>query len=378
MKVEKTAKGTREQQRDYLLKKMYQGAEALYDFFETLRERRDVNVRDVAARVKTEYGLTDNQQRYLDKVVVRAVKARTIVQYLEKRFGLNENGTFKDSKGLSSLLFGAKAPETAEVRSYGFGIGVTNNHWDDDETYGLRHPCENPREDPLKVDANSTISRLARGNSSGCQGLVFCIPLDSGLQKIIDGEEGKLTDSFKAVRNRIEGVPTVEKVKKETVDHELRHVIDAIMGTEYNFFGETACYLFDGSGPVHGLELDFDSEIGRKENLAQSSRDRLEYLTRNDSPKMLRDMARGAIEKYTRKVEELKKYKREHFVLFTSLSSPKFSTSEGYSRSKDEGVTSYLFSTIPKEKLFRRLMSFAIRWRNQELQEFYMDMGGKK
>ena len=59
------------QKKEHLLKKMYQGAEALRDFFETMKDVREANPADVAEQLKTQYHLTPNQGVYLDGVADR-------------------------------------------------------------------------------------------------------------------------------------------------------------------------------------------------------------------------------------------------------------------------------------------------------------------
>jgi hypothetical protein len=216
--------------KQYLLDKMFDGARALYEFFETIKEDTNAEIPELKQQLKTKYELTSNQQKYLDEIAGRASKARAVIQYFENKYGLNPDKTFKKPQELHDFLF-KKKPYSKKVRqakSYNIGIGFTCSVWRDDEIAGSKSPmttidCPNL----LFIDSRETISRLERGLNTMSEILTFHIPCDSRIAKIAGVESKPKTIQEKLLYYIFKVNP--DKFKQQIIEHELRHVIDEII-----------------------------------------------------------------------------------------------------------------------------------------------------
>ncbi|MFH1710693.1 MAG: hypothetical protein ABH840_00090 [Nanoarchaeota archaeon] len=344
------------QKREYLLKKMFDGARALYDFFENLKEDRDANPRELAEIMDVRYRLTKNQQAYLSGVVERAEKAKSVVYYLERRFGLNEDGTFKDPHGMYSLLFGEKAPKILEARTYNFGIGFTKGYWNHD--YRGVKTLMRDLEFPLGDSLRTTISRLGRGISSGCESLTFRMPVDSKIEKFAKDDLAafkNLNPDEKVLRAIFKGLPCKEKIKNEIVNHELRHIIDSIIGNEFGFFTETPAYLYCGEEISRGLNRDFNNAFSQAKIRIENWNKELERILALNAPNVIIESNNKNLAKAQRRLEDLTLKCKEQTMLYNRFVRQRFTGNQWAYRETDRGVMSYLFSTIPRNKLFRRI-----------------------
>ena len=356
---------SREAKREYLLGKMLEGARALYDFFETLRNEKDTNPKELASRINTKYNLTKNQAAYLDNVAERTTKAKTIVQYLEKRFGVKKDGTFKDPKGLYSLLFREKPIQRIEARTYNLGIGFTYGSWNYKGFRGFKHNCEGIDYHPLYDDIQSTISRLETGIGSGCKHLTFRMPVDSKLKKFAEEEnrhsDRNLSEEERTLRLIFGRVSTPEKIKQELVNHELRHVIDSIIGNDLEFFTETPAHLYAESTEDRvfwGLKRDFDNAGSTLKNRIKNIRKRTEKLKESNAPDVIISTNEKRLMAAQRELEDIEQKRTEQYELYKQFvrgALPEGCLFSGRMSDVSDGAMSYLFSTMPRNKVFKRI-----------------------
>jgi len=340
---------------------MYDGARALYDFFETMRADRTASPKDIAEKLKTEYGLTSNQQKYLDNVAERTSKAKVIVQYLEHRFGLNDDGTFKDAQGLHKLLFNGKVRKRIKAVSYNFGIGFTQGYWGCDEFLGYKNKVLGGT--CLSESPRKTISKLERGINNDCMDIAFHLPSDTRMDrtaaKIYDArtQEEKMLQAI--FGGRLSTNP--EGLRAQVIDHELKHVIDTIIGDSWHgFFVETPAHMYAGENLDWGLTRDFNRT---KKLLTEETQVAQKQIEKDESnpefPDWLLEMDRKILSNRQRGLERLESEFPEQMNIFRRFRKRRFSRD----LSSLEGcrVNSYLFSTMPPEKLFRRInqISFA-------------------
>lgn len=354
--------------KEYLLRKMFDGAKALYDFFETMRDNKDTGPREVAEQLKSKYHLTGNQKNYLDGVANRTSRARGIVQYLERRFGVNSDGTFQDVRGLHDLLFDKYTPKHLEARTYNFGVGFTQGIWRKNEVLGYKH-CpvtdQNCLTDPLK----KTISRLERGAETDCGNLAFRIPSDSRMgknaKKRIDGL-ADLSEEKRLVKAIFEDRTTPENLKKEVIEHELRHVIDSIIDNPpYGFFVETPAHLYSNASPSWGLERDFTARHEMFEKRLEQSMEKLEKYQRLKAPQTIVESQRKIIDKCQNKLKQFEKGVPEQYSLFKKFVRRGLDSSSVYGGKESKAVISYLFSTMPVGKMFKRISNVLYLTPNQ-------------
>lgn len=336
---------------------MFDGARALYDFFENLKEDKDANVQELAGRINAQYNLTKNQQAYLSEVAERAEKAKGIVNYLERRFGVNEDGTFKDPHGMYPLLYGKKAPKLLEARTYNFGIGFTQGNWTHD-CRGFKHTIRGYEHHPLYDNLKSTISRLGRGISSGCEHITFRMPVDSRIERFADEDVTRiheLSPEEKTLRAIFGRLPSKKKLKEEIVNHELRHVIDSVIGNEFGFFIETPAYLYSGEDIFRGLKRDFNREYTQANSRVESRRKELERRESLNVPDVILNSNKKNLAKAQRQLEDITQKGPEQAMLYNRFVRQRFTKNPWSHQANDWGAMSYLFSTMPRNKLFRRL-----------------------
>ncbi len=350
--------------KEYLLGKMFDGAVALRDFFETMESKRDAIPVDVAEQLKEKYQLTDNQGKYLNGVAERTSKARGVVQYLERRFGLNEDRTFQDPRGLHDFLFNGYTPKRLEARTYDVGIGFTQGVWRDNEKMGCKH-IEFSEYDCLRIPLKKTISRLERGADSNCQTLVFRIPGDSRMAKNAKRREEKFEDLSmnEKLTNAIFGGPktTPEGLKQEIINHEMRHVVDTVIGKEwYDFFGETQAYLASGGDAKYGLRIDFEKEKERMFSGIENKRNAYEKFYNSGIPEVIINSAKKRLEISERNFKKLKEELPKQYKLFYDLIMGGTFVKPIVAEKLRKKDLSYLFSTMPRHKVFKRIADVTI------------------
>jgi hypothetical protein len=348
--------------KEYLLRKMIDGAKALNDYFEIMRENKSASAISVAEEMKHRYKLTPNQQKYLDRVANRTAKAKAIVSYLESRFGVNADGTFEDAEGLHELLFYGEKPRKLEARSYNIGIGFTEGYWKQKGTHGYKHEVVNGN-NCLEDLTDETISLLKKGNENDCGNLAFRIPSDKVMKKKTEkASEGRTKDE-RLLATIFGGVASFEpeEFKQQVIDHELKHVIDNIIGHSYfDFFIETPAHLYSGIEISMGIERDFVEAIKREEEWTELARYRVEKYRKMNVPKVIIESSEEILEKRERRTKEIKEtlirdyptqMKTFHEFLRMSLSGE---CPQSWMNEENRRIKSYLFATMPRNKLFRR------------------------
>lgn len=349
--------------KEYLLGKMIDGAHALYDFFEAMK-LRDSDPVYVAGELKTKYCLTQSQQEYLDGVVVRTSKAKYIVRYLEKRFGLNEDGTFKDAKGLHKLLFNGYAPQRLEARSYNFGIGFTQGVWRKNDILGFKHAIVS--EDPCLAEGSDPISKLEKGVMTDCRNLAFRIPGDTRMAKNAENRAStyqELTEEQRLYHAVFGGFGSLKpnELKQEVIDHELRHVIDELIGAEFasDFFVETQAHLYENAAPKRGIRRDFNGHEAKLQRMKKIFDEKARNGKEENMPDVITDNYKRIAENYQKKLDKLKSECAEILPVFDRFVRQR--VTNGLFSDKDNKIKSYLFSTMPnKKKLFRRLSEMVV------------------
>ena len=349
--------------KEYLLRKMVDGAEALYDFFETMKDDKRANPYRVAEEITSRYQLTQNQQKYLGEVVERVHKGRRAISFLEDKFGLNEDGTFKDTEGLYQSFFNKPAPARIVAKSHNIAIGFEYGIWKDKKNLGL-HPRGNGHDSSgnwvLHQSTRETLYALRNWSSGYCLTLTFNVAPDNRFREVAKNLKKQKTSEKPQLGIR----PTsASELKDSTTAHELRHVIDQYLGNGY-FFVETPAHLYDGTRPLHG----FARDINRNSDEIKEGQKMLgDHIVKRE-----RD---GASEKEINQlVEELGDLNEEMKNLFGDYGPrygrygkffPQFvrgglsGSNDPEIMKRDWGAMSYLFSTIPRKKLFRRLEEVA-------------------
>ena len=343
--------------KEYLLRKMFDGAGALYDFFETMKSDRGSSPAGVAEELKRTYGLTSNQQKYLDKVVDRTSKAKVVVNYLERKFGLNEDGTFEDARGLHKFLFNDDK-KRVEARSYNIGIGFTKGYWGVKNCLGYKEnifseePC-------LSSPKGKTISRLERGISGDCGSLTFHLPSKTRMKRNASDANNRRTKNEKLLHaifgNGLSADP--EKLRDQVVDHEMKHVIDAIIGDSYHqgFFVETSAHMYEGTRLEFGLRRDLKTEWDSLEHGVKMAKKSLNNLgSRPGCPEVILERTRNYLSRREAAVEKFKIAAPKQIEIFNEFKRKRISRGN-YEAEKDRKVKSYLFSTMSPDKLFKRI-----------------------
>jgi len=347
----------------YLLGKIVDGARALYDFFETMKDNKRANPYRVAEEITSRYQLTQNQQKYLGEVVERAHKGRRAIRFLEEKFGLNEDGTFKDTEGLYQSFFHKPAPARIVAKSHNIAIGFEYGIWKDKKNLGL-HPRGNGHDSSgnwaLHQSTRTTLYALRNWSSSYCLTLTFNVASDNRFREVIKNSKKRKTSEKPQL-----GIPltNASELKDTIIAHELRHVIDRYLDNGH-FFVETPAHLYDGAHPLRGFARDFN----RNHDEIKESQEGLEkYITEKErsgaSQKEINQLAEEGID-----------LDKKMWNLFWDYG-PRYGTygrffpqfvQGGLSGSNDPevmkrdwGAMSYLFSTIPRKKLFRRLEEIA-------------------
>tara|TARA_Y100000310_G_C20697217_1_gene826537 strand:- start:1326 stop:2444 length:1119 start_codon:yes stop_codon:yes gene_type:complete len=357
---------------EHLLGKMVEGARALYDFFEVIRDNRDASVREVAEQLKLTYNLTDNQGRYLDNVADRTSKAKSIVQYLERRFGINSDGIFQDPQGLHEVLFNKYTPKRLEARSYNFGVGFTQGVWRRNEALGYKH-CPVTDHSCFTSPLKKTISRLERGAETDCGNLAFRIPSDSRMgknaKKRIEQLAG-LSENERLVKAIFEPRITPENLKKEVIEHELRHVIDSVINdfSNYGFFSETPSHLYSNSNLAQGLKRDFNARYVMFKERLETAKEGLKKYETIGAPPVIIEGQRKMVDRCQGRLEQHKEETSEQYVLLGKFMLSKLHNlgyKDGLSWEDTRAIMSYLFSTMPREKLVKRVRSLVNLGSNQ-------------
>jgi len=335
--------------KEYLLGKMFDGAVVMYDFFERAQDDESVDFDTLASDLKSEYRLTDSQGEYLDGVAGRAVKARGIVRYLGRRFGIDSDSNFENPRGLYDLLLGDKPPKEIGAKSFNFGIGFIHGTWKSSDPMGYKYNLIDVN-DCFNAPLKKTVSWLERNTYTNCRTLTFSVPGDYRMAQYAEARRDNMSTEEKLVAT-VFGDPniTTDGVRDEVIRHELRHVINGIIGGQmhsYDFFRETSAHLYDG-GIAYGIHEDFEREkrLGRArlENVEAGIK---KILEEGRSDAIVRNQERlvASKEKYLEKLEEDSSRQYELFGAFVKNGLPVGFDLKGRPK---KPVLSYLFSMMP-------------------------------
>ena len=345
--------------KEYLLGKMFDGAGALYDFFETMREKRDVSAVEVAESLKGEYKLTGSQRDYLDGVVDRTLKAKGVVEYFERRFGVNSDGTFQDPQGLHSILFNNYIPKRLEARTFNFGVGFTQGVWRNKVAIGSKHNAYSEF-DCLEVPLKKTVSRLERGVDTNCRALAFRIPVDSRIAKYAKMKKAGLSVEEKLCSTFCWGLDlTSEGVKNEIINHEVRHVIDEIIRRPRDsYFVETPAYLYGGNGREwYGVKIDIEEEweVAKKKLEFAGKRVERNLGLGSDIPRVIIEHDKSFFERRKRELKRIEADAQGQYELFDRFVNRRLPVGCSLGGRSKKAVLSYLFSTMMRDKVFGRI-----------------------
>jgi len=328
----------KQEKKAYLIGKMYDGAQALYDLFKAIKTDREVDPRELGLELERRYDLTPRQGWALQDISLRAARAIGIVRYLEHRFGLNEDETFRNPGRLHHLLFKGKTPKKLEARSYNFGVGFTRGVWTQKDARGVAYNSH--FSDQLAVPLNETFSRLEDNMKNAARAIAFSIPHDNKMEAYAKAEvkRRKALDPRNPEKLTLaifKGRPTAESVRQEVINHELRHVIDSIINGRRGFFVETQAYMPD-MGNLAGLNRDIER---KKIHLAKL--EGYELQCRVSKPREV-DKVVAAIARLREDVYQAEQAEKVLRKLLTR-------------RGTDPEVVSYLFSTQDPRTLIPRI-----------------------
>lgn len=129
-----------------LVNKELEGANALNDYFKGILRDSNISVIDYAREIVSMKKLEREEEVFLIHTAERTKKAKDIVLYLGKRFGIRQDGNFDDIEGLTEMIY--REPRiVSTIRPYGLGIGVT---FSDEDVYG-RDIDHHNSSDPMHV-----------------------------------------------------------------------------------------------------------------------------------------------------------------------------------------------------------------------------------
>ncbi len=304
---------------------MLHGAMALYDFFETLLRERDANPEALAQELADGYSLTTEHRDFLGNTGVRARRAQGIVRYLENRFGMDEDSYFEGPEGLYRFIFPEdKGAKDVAAHSYNIAVGFTRAPRTEDHV-GCAYSYK--RNDPLDTDLKKTISCL-KNETPDLRYLSFYRRngIHSAKEQIMHNVFGEL---FNYKTNLIIN------------EHELRHVLDHIMNTPFEF-PEVAAGLYAFRNiSLHGMRLkdaklnlcrDVDSQRERWNVRLEKRKDRLAALKRGNYSSCFLEHEERLIREACEKIERLYGRAAQLSALIETLPP------------EDYGVASYLLS----------------------------------
>lgn len=313
--------GTKEEKREYLTERILDGARLLYDLFREAKNGYDPI--KLANELRSQYELTPNQKKVLKGVVSRLSKSKKKIAGLEKKFGINEHREFNDPAGLYQYIYGEKPNGELKAKSFSFAIGFyVPKDFLDEDLLGCAQP--------LFLGLNSSaINRLEIEGDVFARGLTFLV-----------NEEEHLAGDYDVLAS-ILGSELI-KTKGCTEKHELKHIIDGLVGCDHQFLKEFSARVYGGGTGEDfrfGFELDSE-EIKEKINLVKK--------------RIIKFKDFKAPDKYIKKEEEVLKEKEK---LLRSLDGVADISNRLIENSLDRWILSFIVSTTPAYKLSKRLKS---------------------
>jgi len=268
--------------REYLMEKSLDGARALYDFFEGLRNDPNCSSEEFVSRLTDQYELTPNQQILFGNIALRASRARGIVKYFEDRFGLDEDNYFQDPHGVYECLTRKNSPKNISAVSGNIAIGFIRGRWGRQNYVGIANGVTTAWDDLLIHPLKETISRLDNGKTTACGDVTYSLPNMAYFERLAKKRLDAESDEKRLVRSMFGRGSTrlAEEMSVEVENHEFRHVIDRIIGVAHPF-GEFVADLYGVDYSNEGLNenvfwgLERDS---RKRKSSLSSTERIKGL----------------------------------------------------------------------------------------------------
>jgi len=247
-----------EPRRDVLMD-LWQYGKALDSFFDTMQFENPTEIAGLVRDLTREYELTKRNKTEFADVAVRTFKAQQIVKYLGNRFGVDDDGMIQDPHGLYGLIFkNKKVPQLLEARSYGFSVGIRKLRWRHSNYLGF--VTDSSPFDLLKNPLEKTIKKLDKNKKTSLWRLTF-------LTKDELYDPARIQQWLTSVKERAEQNdyrPSTEVVPEETIYHEIRHIIDNILGiegglqTDFHFVetqADFSCYR------GRGLDRDYQTQL---------------------------------------------------------------------------------------------------------------------
>jgi hypothetical protein len=285
---------------------------------------------------------------------------------------VNSDGTFQDAQGLHKLLFNGYTLKRLEARTYNLGVGFTQGVWRKNGSLGFKHESykwHNCLDVPLK----ETISKLRRGLEANCETLAFRIPSDSRMKKNAEQRNENLPKEEKLFKIIFEGGGklTPKNLKQEVIKHELKHVIDSVIrNSNYEFFVETPAHLYSGANFLWGLKRDFNNWHERLKNRIENVREKLEEEKSLNFPEVMIEGRKKILDMSQKRLEQFEKDRQEQYTLFKGFIYGK--SFDDFLTNRDElswqdgkAIMSYLFSTMPREKMVEKVRDVLERVPNQ-------------
>jgi len=238
---------------------LWQYGKALDSFFDTMQFENPTEIAGLVRDLTREYELTKRNKTEFADVAVRTFKAQQIVKYLGNRFGVDDDGMIQDPHGLYGLIFkNKKVPQLLEARSYGFSVGIRKLRWRHSNYLGF--VTDSSPFDLLKNPLEKTIKKLDKNKKTSLWRLTF-------LTKDELYDPARIQQWLTSVKERAEQNdyrPSTEVVPEETIYHEIRHIIDNILGiegglqTDFHFVetqADFSCYR------GRGLDRDYQTQL---------------------------------------------------------------------------------------------------------------------
>lgn len=313
-------------QLEHLVGKMVIGARVLGTFLTYCGITDDgESYLSLAEQLAKTHHLTPNQTEYLMQTAVRARRARTLVAYLERRFGIVGGSTrkFRASSALYQYLTGESA-KGVKATSETIMVEFTIPGW-----YEIDH------------EGNGEKGQLNGYAPSGVgSALNFATP--TVMQTLGVGGEVNWRGLYYVMHPQRENPENYFSTRR----HEQRHIFDGILplGRE-NVFPETTAYLFTEKS--RGGRQDMDRAMER-------------HATRQEQLKRLEEL--NAPEPIIRKGQKsIAKSDREIKAIEDTWTALRGMSGEGFGEG-DIQMLSYVISTMRPTNVPRRLRQIA-EWR---------------
>ncbi|MBI2671764.1 hypothetical protein HYX16_02425 [Candidatus Woesearchaeota archaeon] len=269
--------------RDNLLEKLIGGAILLDELFMRIIDDSKTDPMEFGRDLAEKYDITINQLKNLEKITRIISKAKKVIEYIEKEFGLAKDGHILDSCKLYNQIFPdhiyPKGYFFARTFSFAVGFYLPENCFDlkEEEAYekgpflGLAYPnCS----DCLEWTLDNCLKSLGNEpkNPYDLSFLGFKINYPEILK--MEKDSSKEQDGKKTSENY-----TIERV----VQHELKHIIDKFIGLGSLATQELSAEFFEGLFRPNPFERDLKKSFKRLERAVKDSNE-LEEKIRVSNP----------------------------------------------------------------------------------------------